>query len=236
MGRFADATGPGVFDEAQAKAYAAAIDIETEFLHDQIFLDILRHHARGAALDLGGGMGRYAAWLLHMGLVTSAHVIDKSPPMIDDCLRRGLPSLSAQVDDIETADLGREKYDIVLARFVLMHIRDIEGTLNHITMSMKDTGTLVVVTNILEGTSAAMTTFAGETSRIMKLILQAKGGPIPVFNYVRTQEEYTNAIQQAGCRIEFCEKYEPQILRLEKEHSGMTLSHVVLMGKKDGHV
>ncbi len=211
MGRFADGTGPGVFDEAQAKAYAAAIDIETEFLHDQIFLDILRHHARGAALDLGGGMGRYAAWLLHRGLVTSAHVIDKSPRMIDDCLRRGLPGLSAQVDDIETADLGRAQYDIVLARFVLMHISDIEGTLNHITMSMKDHGTLVVVTNIIEGTSVAMTTFAGETARIMKLILQTKGGPIPVFNYMRTQEEYTKAVQHAGCRIEFCEKYAPQI-------------------------
>jgi 2-polyprenyl-3-methyl-5-hydroxy-6-metoxy-1,4-benzoquinol methylase len=150
MRRFADATGPGVFDEAQAKAYAAAIDIETEFLHDQIFLDILRHHARGAALDLGGGMGRYAAWLLHMGLVTSAHVIDKSPPMIDDCLRRGLPSLSAQIDNIETADLGREKYDIVLAKFVLIHVRDIEVVLNHITMSIKYTDTLVVVENILD--------------------------------------------------------------------------------------
>jgi trans-aconitate methyltransferase len=235
MGRLADGTGPGGFDEAQAKAYAAAIDIETAFLHDRIFLDILRHHAHGAALDLGGGMGRYAAWLLHMGLVTSAHVIDKSPPMIDDCLRRGLPGLSAHVDDIETADLGRAHYDIVLARFVLMHIRDLEGTLNHITMSMKDTGTIVVVTNIIEETSAAMTPFTGETSRIMKLILQAKGGPIPVFNYVRTQEEYTKAVQHAGCRIEFCETYAPQILRLENEHAGMTLSHIVLMGKKDGH-
>jgi 2-polyprenyl-3-methyl-5-hydroxy-6-metoxy-1,4-benzoquinol methylase len=236
MGRFADGTGPGVFDEAQAKSYAAAIDIETEFLHDRIFLDILRHHAHGAALDLGGGMGRYAAWLLHMGLATSAHVIDKRPPMIDDCLRRGLPGLSAHVDDIETADLGRAQYDIVLSRFVLMHIRDLEGILNHIVLSMEDNGTLVVVTNIIEETSAAMTTFTGETSRIIKLILEAKGGPILVFNYIRTQEEYTNAVQYAGCRIEFCETYAPQILRLANEHSGMTLSHVVLMGKKDGHV
>jgi trans-aconitate methyltransferase len=235
MGSFADRTGPGGFDEAQANAYAAAIDIETAFLHDQIFLDILRHHARGAALDLGGGMGRYAAWLLHMGLVTSAHVIDKSPPMIGDCLRRGLPGLSAQVDDIETADLGRAHYDLVLARFVLMHIRDLEGTLNHITMSMKDKGTLVVVTNSIEWTSAAMTPFTGDTSRIVKLILQTKGGPIPLFNYVRTQEEYTNAVQHAGCRLEVCETYAPQIVRLENEQPGMTLSHVVLMGKKDGH-
>ena len=30
--------------------------------------------------------------------------------MIDKCIRRGIPSLSAQVKDIETADLGREIY------------------------------------------------------------------------------------------------------------------------------
>jgi trans-aconitate methyltransferase len=234
MVRFADGTGPGGFDQAQAHAYAAAVDIETAFPHDQVFLDLLRHHAHGAALDLGGGTGRYAAWLLHMGLASSAHVIDQSPAMIDHCLRSGSPGLSGQVDDIETADLGREHYDIVLARFVLMHIRDLERTLKHIVMSLKDRGALVVVTNIVEGIPAAMATFTGASSRIMKLILQTKGGPIPVFNYVRTQEEYTNALQQAGCRIEFRERYDPQILRLATEHPGIRLSHLVLMGRKYG--
>jgi hypothetical protein len=45
--------------------------------------------------------------------------------MVDECIRRGLPGLIAQVADIETADLGREKYDMALARFVLMHIREL---------------------------------------------------------------------------------------------------------------
>ena len=66
----------------------------------------------------------------------------------------------------------------------------------------------------------------------MKLILQVKGKPIPVSNYVRTQEDYAKALQQAGLSIEFYEKYEPKILRLKKEHPGIMLSHVVLMGKK----
>lgn len=232
MVRFADGTGPGAFDEEQAKAYAAAIDIETEFLHDQVLLEILSQHSRGAALDLGGGIGRYAAWLLKMGLATSVHVIDNSPPMIDECIRRGLPGLSAQVGDIETVDLGREKYDMALARFVLMHIRELEGTLDHIVMSLKDKGTLVVVTNIIDATPTLLTKFIEETSRIMKLILQAKGKPIPLSNYVRTQEDYTKALHQAGLSIEFYEKYEPKILRLEKEHPGIMLSHLVLVVKK----
>jgi 2-polyprenyl-3-methyl-5-hydroxy-6-metoxy-1,4-benzoquinol methylase len=232
MVSFAYGTGPGAFDEKQAKAYAAAVDIETEFLHDQVLLEILRHYSHGAALDLGGGVGRYSAWLLKMELATSAHVIDNSPPMIDECTRRGLPSLTVQVGDIETADLGREKYDMVLARFVLMHVSALEGTLNHIAVSLKDKGTLVIVTNIIEGTPTAVATFIEETSGIMELILQAKDKPIPVSNYVRTQEEYTNALQQAGLSIKFHEKYEPKILRLAKEHPGITLSHLVLMGKK----
>jgi hypothetical protein len=66
----------------------------------------------------------------------------------------------------------------------------------------------------------------------MKLILQEKGKPIPVSNYVRTQEDYTKALQYSGLSIEFCEKYEPKISRLEKEHPGIMLSHLVLVGKK----
>jgi hypothetical protein len=64
------------------------------------------------------------------------------------------------------------------------------------------------------------------------LILQAKDKPIPISNYVRTQEDYTTAVQQAGLRIAFAETYAPKILRFEKEHPGITLSHFVLVGKK----
>jgi ubiquinone/menaquinone biosynthesis C-methylase UbiE len=230
----ADGTGPGGFDQAQAHAYAAAVEIETAFLHDRVFVDLLRHHAHGAALDLGGGTGRYAAWLLSMGLVSSAHVIDQSPSMMEHCLRSGLPGLSGQVGDIETVDLGSAHYDVVLARFVLMHISDLERTLYRMVRSLKDRGTLVLVTNIVEGPSAAIAVFTDATARIMKLMLETTGGPIPVFNYVRTQEDYTNAIQHAGCRLEFCERYAPQIVRFDTEPPGLRLSHLVLMGKKEG--
>lgn len=232
MVRGADGTGPGAFAEEQAHAYAAAVDIETEFPHDQVVLELLRHHSRGAALDLGGGMGRYAAWLLTTKLATSAHVIDNSPAMMDACARRGLPGLTTQLGNIETTDLGREQYDIVLTRFVLMHIRALEDMLRHIAMSLKETGTLVVVTNVIEGTPTALTTFREETSGIMKLILQAPGKPIRVSNYVRTQEEYTQALQHAGLHIALQEKYTPKILRFEEEHPGIMLSHLVLVGKK----
>ena len=110
MRRLTDHPGPGAFDAAQAHAYAAAMDIETALPHDHVFLELLRHHARGAVLDLGGGNGRYAAWLLTMHLATSAHVIDNSPAMIDACTRRSVPGLTVHLGDIATADLGRDQY------------------------------------------------------------------------------------------------------------------------------
>jgi hypothetical protein len=113
-----------------------------------------------------------------------------------------------------------------------MHVRDLEATVTHIATSLKDTGALVVVTNIIDGASTELTTFMEETSGIMKLVLQVKGQPIPVANYARTPEDYTKAFQQAGLSMEFFKTYEPKILRFEKAHPGVTLSHVVLLGKK----
>jgi trans-aconitate methyltransferase len=232
MVRRADGPGPGAFDEAQAQAYAAAVDIETAFPHDQVFLELLRHHARGAALDLGGGTGRYAAWLLTRKLVTSAHVIDNSPAMIAACARRGVPGLTTQLDDIATTDLGREQYHIVLARFVLMHIRALDGLLQQIAMSLRETGTLVVVTNVIAGTPPAVATYIDETAGIMQLVLQAQGQPITVSNYVHTQDDYTQAFQRAGLRLAWCELYAPQIVRFAQAPPGITLAHLLLMGKK----
>jgi SAM-dependent methyltransferase len=185
MGSEAEGTGPGAFDAAQAHAYAAAWDIETVFPHDHVFVDLLWHHARGAALDLGGGTGRYAAWLLAMGLVTSVDVLDKSPPMIDACCRRGVPGLRAHVADIETVDLGQAHYDLALARFVLMHVQDLGGTVQRIARSLTAHGILAIVTNVIAGTPAARTTFLAETAGIMPLLLQVNGQPIRVANYVR---------------------------------------------------
>lgn len=232
MVRVADGTGPGAFDEDQARAYAAASEIETVFSHDRIFLDLLRRHARGAALDLGGGTGRYAAWLLRTGLATSVRVIDHSPSMIDACGTRALPGLSAQLGDVERVDLGRAQYDTALARFVLMHIRDLDSALTRIARSLTHTGTLVAVTKVIEGAATALTAVLDATSGVMPLVLCVNGQPIPVLNYVRTPEEYATAFRQAGLTLECSEIYEPKIVHFADEHPGVTLAHLVLVGKQ----
>jgi 2-polyprenyl-3-methyl-5-hydroxy-6-metoxy-1,4-benzoquinol methylase len=167
-----------------------------------------------------------------MQLATSAHVIDNSPAMIDACTRRSVPGLTVHLGDIATADLGRDQYDTVLARFVLMHVRALAETLHRIAMSLTETGTLVVVTNIIAGTPAAVATFVQETAGIMQLLLQAQGHPIAVSNYVHTQDDYIQVFQRAGLRLAFCEQYAPKLLRFAQAHPGITLAHLVLMGKK----
>jgi hypothetical protein len=99
-------------------------------------------------------------------------------------------------------------------------------------MSLKETGTLVVVTNVIEGPPTAVATFVEETSGIMRLLLQAQGQSMAVFNYVRTPDDYTKAVRQAGLRLEFYETYAPKLLRFAQAHPGITLSHFILVGKK----
>jgi hypothetical protein len=174
-------------------------------------------------IDFNDG-GRLAHGIASLPRLTtmSSQRICRQPPLCD-----GL-----QVADIETADLGRAHYDMALARFVLMHARELAGTLNRIALSLKETGTLAIVTNVVEGAPTALRTFLEELSGIMKLMLQVQGQPIRVANYVRTREEYVKAVRQAGLRLAWCEAYEPNIVRFDQERPGMRLSHLVLVGTK----
>jgi hypothetical protein len=90
----------------------------------------------------------------------------------------------------------------------------------------------VAVTNVIEGVTPALTAFLEATSRVMPLVLRVKGHPIPVLNYARTPEEYMQAFRQAGLQVESAETYEPKILHFANERPGVTLAHLVLVGKK----
>ena len=79
-----------------------------------------------------------------------------------------------------------------------------------------------------------MATFVKATAGIMRLLLQAQGQAMAVSNYVRTPDEYTQALRQAGLRLAFSETYAPKIVRFAQAHPGITLSHCVLVGKKEG--
>jgi hypothetical protein len=123
---------------------------------------------------------------------------------------------------------------MVLARFVLMHIRALDAPLRHIALSLKETGTLVVVTNVIEGPPTAVATFVEATAGIMRWLLQAPGQAMAVSNYVRTPDDYTQALRQAGLRLAFAETYAPKIVRFAQAYPGITLAHCVLVGKKEG--
>ena len=90
----------------------------------------------------------------------------------------------------------------------------------------------MAVTNVIEGATPALTAFLEATSRAMPLVLRVKGHSIPVLDYARTPEEYMQAFRQAGLQVESAETYEPKILHFANERPGVTLAHLVLVGKK----
>lgn len=78
-------------------------------------------------LDVGCGAGNYTLKLLQHLPNISATLVDLSRPMLDRAVERITPVTSGKVSaiqsDIRTLDLGKEKFDIILAAAVLHHLR-----------------------------------------------------------------------------------------------------------------
>jgi len=78
-------------------------------------------------LDVGCGAGNYTLKLLQRLANLDATLVDLSKPMLDRAVARLAPAttgkLTALQGDIRDLDLGREKFDIILAAAVLHHLR-----------------------------------------------------------------------------------------------------------------
>lgn len=80
-----------------------------------------------AVLDVGCGAGNYALKLLGRLPHLDVTLIDLSRPMLDRALERVTPATTGKVEaiqgDVREIDLGRERYDFILAAAVLHHLR-----------------------------------------------------------------------------------------------------------------
>ncbi|MBI5757274.1 MAG: class I SAM-dependent methyltransferase [Planctomycetales bacterium] len=80
-----------------------------------------------SVLDVGCGAGNYTLKLLER--IPSLHItlVDLSRPMLDRAVQRIQPLVTGPVDaiqsDIRHLDLGRQRFDILLASAVLHHLR-----------------------------------------------------------------------------------------------------------------
>lgn len=80
-----------------------------------------------AVLDVGCGAGNYSLKLLRRLPNLHVTLLDLSRPMLDRALERVTPATTGQVaaiqGDVREIDLGRGRYDFILAGAVLHHLR-----------------------------------------------------------------------------------------------------------------
>ncbi|MBK5290293.1 MAG: class I SAM-dependent methyltransferase [Acidobacteriia bacterium] len=79
-------------------------------------------------LDVGCGAGNYSLKLLERLPGMDVTLIDLSRPMLDRALQRVGPATSGSVSgmqcDIREAELGEERFDVIVAAAVLHHLRE----------------------------------------------------------------------------------------------------------------
>lgn len=88
-----------------------------ELLRTQRLLTRVLPAAPARVLDVGGGTGIYAAWLVGLGY--SVEVIDPTPVHVEHCTRAGL---HAEVGDARHLQRADESYDVVLLLGPLYHL------------------------------------------------------------------------------------------------------------------
>jgi tRNA (cmo5U34)-methyltransferase len=102
-------------------------------------------------LDIGCGAGNYTLMMLSKIKDLNCTLVDISRPMLDKAFERVSPTTNGQVDviqdDIRTARLKENHFDIVLAGAVLHHLRDVndwEVTFRKIFRLLKPGGCFMI--------------------------------------------------------------------------------------------
>ncbi|GAA3298519.1 methyltransferase domain-containing protein [Dactylosporangium vinaceum] len=133
--------GRYTFDNATPDA-AQQVRLLAEILdaHTTDVLALQGVEAGWACLDLGAGGGTVATWLADQvspsGLVVA---VDQDPRHI-----RTHDLINVVKADLTVADLGKELYDLVHARLLLMHLPQREEVLRRAAAALKPGGVLVV--------------------------------------------------------------------------------------------
>jgi len=121
-------------------------DLELQRL-DGVFCaawDIEPHHH---VLDVGCGEGRTtrrAARAAHDG---QAHGVDVSRDAIEraSAAARNVPNVSFEVADVQTHDLGRDRFDVVISRFGTMFFADPSAAFANINNALHPGGRIVML-------------------------------------------------------------------------------------------
>ncbi len=143
-------------------------------------------------LDLGCGDGRYAAKFIEMG-AGSAKGIDISPAMIELAKERR-SNIEFTIGDAVDLPYEDNSFDIIFSNFVLQHCKDTRKVFNEIARVLRKDGYFVGTFNSID------TDNKGILNQEMPILL-GQDNPITVYDLMKLDEEYLEAIKDAGLEV-----------------------------------
>jgi SAM-dependent methyltransferase len=117
---------------------------------------ILSGLAPETVLEVGGGQGELAEWM-QAELGASVTFVDQSERMVELARARGISD--ARVGDVQALPFEDERFDTVVAAWMLYHVKDIDRGLAEIARVLKPGGKLVAVTNSVKHLEELRTIF-----------------------------------------------------------------------------
>src|SRR3954451_18120173 len=117
---------------------------------------ILSGVAPATVLEVGGGQGELAEWM-QAELGASVTFVDQSERMVELARARGI--VDARVGDVQALPFDDERFDTVVAAWMLYHVKDIDRGLAEIARVLKPGGKLVAVTNSVKHLEEPRTIF-----------------------------------------------------------------------------
>lgn len=130
-----------------------------------VALDEIRDLKPGRVLEVGCGIGAFAARVLDALPGVDLVATDQSPRFVDLTAARGVPARLAGIESLPFED---DAFDLVAAMWMLYHVPDLQRGLAEVRRVLRPGGTFVAVTN---------------GDHHLAKLRQAAGGPLAVTEF-----------------------------------------------------
>ncbi|EKD64041.1 MAG: hypothetical protein ACD_51C00093G0006 [uncultured bacterium] len=146
--------------------YASFYDKKLKFLgsfEDGAIENLVSDLSGKSMLDVGSGTGRVLDMLKDKNMLAKAgsvHALDISGEMLK-ILKRKHPKVEAEKGDVQNMPYKDESFDIVVAAFVIVHLKSLEEFFDEVWRVLKPNG-VFILTNINQRKAPKLLTEQGE--------------------------------------------------------------------------